>query len=578
MIFKYIILIILVFTSLNAINLNNDTTKQSLLEDSQIFIDPSSTLTLNDIKNKNFKKTNTNYLRLGYTKSTVWLKFSLKNNTNQIQNRYLTLSTPLMDSIILFTREKDTFTTRIQGENNFHIYPNENILHSAFKIKLKVNETKEFYLKTHTLSSAHYYKLYLKKDSDFIKDEYLYQVIEALFFGAMLVLIIYNIFIYIFTRERAYLYYIFYILFMTLNHSSYTLMFNLLLGKEYAHLDDFLNLYFINISTIFALLFIKEFLNISQNKILTNITYVLIFILTLIMLVNTKEYYLINIAGAFVAISILFSLYLSIYAYVKKTAEAKYILLGWIINIIGIMAISLNEEGFSNPIDIFPYFFEFTACAEAILFSIALASKLNKTKELEQSLSTNKILLKELHHRVKNNMQFIIVLYRLKLARLITPQIDQQLTETESSIQAMSKIHEVLYNKNAQEIKTQDYFNELISKINYTFDKSNIQIKSNISVNLEIEQSIYAGIILNELITNSFKYAFAKGKGNISISLKNVNNKHSLIIQDDGVGFEYKDIGQDTFGLMFVETIVKDELKGDIKFMNENGSKVTIIF
>jgi two-component sensor histidine kinase len=480
--------------------------------------------------------------------------------------------------VTLFSNKNGSYEKQVQGRSNFTNYIDENILHPTFKIDLKAHEEKNFYLKTDSRSSANYFKLYLKDDIVFFKDEYLYQLIEALFFGAMLALIIYNIFIYIFTREKAYLFYVLLISFVVLNHASYSLMINLLLGKEYAYWDSFQNIYYITMATIMGLLFIREFLDLHKNKFFNGITNILILILTSIMIINSKENYLINIASLFVTISVLYILYLSIYSYIKKTPEAEYILVGWIINIIGIIAISLNQEGISNPIDVFPYFYEVTAFLEAVLFSIALVAKLNKTKELESSLKTNKFLLKELHHRVKNNMQFIILLYRLKLGRLITPQIEDKLYETENSIQAMAQIHEVLYAQKLEEINTKKHFEELISKIKNSYIDFNIDIKLEVKVNLELQQSVYLGIIVNELITNCFKYAFKKNSGEIYISLIEENNKTILKIHDNGIGFDYYWQNINSFGLMFVEAMVKDELNGEIKFVNNNGTKIDIVF
>jgi two-component sensor histidine kinase len=578
MIIKYLLALFLFLSSLNAINVSSNEVKKSLLEDSEFFIDLKANLNINDIVKKEFKKTNSDYIRLGYTNHALWLKFSIKNNSKIPITRYLYLSNPIIDNITLFFKKENSYIKQTQGRSDFTNYIDENILHPTFKINFKAQEEKEFYLKTDSRSSANYFKLYLKDDINFLKDEYIYQLIEALFFGAMIALIIYNIFIYIFTKERAYLFYVLLVFFAILNHASYSLMINLVLGREYAYLDSFKNVYYISIATIMSLLFIRDFLNLQKNKVFNNISYIFIFILTLIMILNSKENYLMNVTSIVVSICVLYILYLSIYSYIKKTPEAQYILLGWIINITGIIAISLNQEGISNPIDVFPYFYEFTSFTEAILFSIALAAKLNKTKELESSLNTNKFLLKELHHRVKNNMQFIILLYRLKLSNLITPQIEEKLYETESSIQAMSKIHEILYAQKLEEINTKEYFEELISKIKYSQLDLNIDIKLEIKANLEVHQTVYSGIIINELITNCVKYAFKENIGEINILLINKNNKNILKIQDNGIGFNYAAQNINSFGLMFVEAMVKDELDGEIKFINDNGTKIEIIF
>ena len=162
-------------------------------------------------------------------------------------------------------------------------------------------------------------------------------------------------------------------------------------------------------------------------------------------------------------------------------------------------------------------------------------------------------------------MQFIILMYRLKLSALSNQQIDDKLKEVEGSIQAISQTHEILYNQeNLDSINTSVYFQTLINELKKGFKTKDINILLNISTSLDVEKSIFCGIILNEIITNSFKYAFTENKGEINISLEKTNNKYVFIIHDNGIGFDYEKEKNSSFGLSFVQAMVKDELKGSI--------------
>ena len=90
-----------------------------------------------------------------------------------------------------------------------------------------------------------------------------------------------------------------------------------------------------------------------------------------------------------------------------------------------------------------------------------------------------------------------------------------------------------------------------------------------------MEQAIYCGLILNELITNSLKYAFPNGIGNIDISLTQTDNTYSLSISDDGIGYN-KDIPSNSLGLILVNTLSEKQLRGMIKIDSNNGVKVII--
>jgi two-component sensor histidine kinase len=578
---KLILLFTLVFTNLYAQTIIGKTNeKNSILENSEIFIDETSNLTFEEIKQKEFIKLDTNYVRLGYTDSTVWVKFSIKNNSNENLKKYITLTNPMIDTIKLYTKQEDnSFIKETQGILHLDLYERNNILHPSFEVNFNANETKEFYYKTHSLSCANYFKLFIKDEKILYKDEFSYQLVETLLFGAMIAFIVYNIFIFIFTKEIAYLYYVLYLFFVTLNHSSYSIMLDYILGEKYSHIDAYLAIYYLSFASIFAFLFIKNILNINRYKVLNIITNIFIILNILLMMFSSINNYLIEYSTHLMFVGFVFVIYLTIFSLIKKHPLAKYIFLAWIINIIGFFSLAFKEFGIPNPIDYFTYFFELTIFIEAILFSIALASKLNKTKELENSLKTNKILLKELHHRVKNNMQFIIIMYRLKLANFSTPQVEQKIDEIEDIIQAMSKTHEILYNQeNLEQIDTKEYFENLIEKIKKTYKNKKVKINIYIQTNIDIQTSIYLGIILNELLTNSFKYAFTKDNGNIKISLEKEDSKTKLIYKDDGVGFDYEDKKDESFGLTFIESIIKNELKGDLKFKNEKGIKVTINF
>lgn len=577
---RLFIVFILFFTTCFAFNLQESNQKKSsILEFSSFYIDKTSKLDIKDIVNKSFKKTTTNYFKLSYTKDSLWIKFKITNDTNIDQNKYLVLSNQILDEVILYTKIKDDFEETKIGR----LYKKEdtfsNIVKPTFKLNLKKGETKEFYLKTYSISSANYFQLFLHDEYSFMTQESNYQQIENLFFGAMIALVIYNIFIFFFTREIPYLYYVLYITFITINHASYSGILPLILGNEYYHLDINMNLYYISLATIFALLFIKSFLELSKQKGLNLISNILIFSIIVILLLSSAENYLMDILSLFVTITTLFILYITIYSYYNNSSQIKYILIGWLINIIGILAISSKQHGVDTPFDNITYFYEITTFIEAILFSMALASRLNKTKELENSLQTNKILMDELNHRVKNNMQFIILLYRLKLTQVMTKEIDEKLYETENSIQAMSKLHESLYtSKNLEKINTKTYFIELVDKAKKSFDiKQTINVKIETTIN--ISQSIYCGIIINELLTNAVKYAFEKDEGQIDILLTKSKNKNILEISDNGIGFDFKEkINGNSFGLFLIEALIKDELKGKVNFINNKGTKVRIEF
>lgn len=580
---RIIIIFLLLMISVNSavIELNQSDSKISLLEQSSIYIDENSTLTFQEIQTKPFQKYNSDYLHLGMTKATAWIKFSLKNNSTEPIDRYITLNNPLHDTVELYIKQKDgRYSKQIQGMIHVELYEKNNLLYPTFKVHFNVAETKEFYYKAHSLSSANFFKLFLKDTTELYKDEFSYQLVEALFFGAMFALILYNIFIFIFTRELSYFYYIVFISITTINYASYSAMlYYIIQDQTLLNIDAYLGLYYLSIANIFALLFIDKILHIERYKYLHKINLGLIYGSILLMVVSIIKEDLFELSMYYLLICMFYILLLILFAFYKKTSSAKYILAGWIVSINGIFALALHQYGIFNPINVFPYFYETSTFLEAILFSVALAAKLNKTTELENSLKRNVLLTKELHHRIKNNMQFIILMYRLKLANQTNEKIDEKLKEIESAIQAISKTHEILYNqKNLDIIDTKLYFENLVLELQHSFTNKNIEIKMDINTILDTQQTIYCGIILNELITNAIKYAFKEDIGIISITLCKKENKHLFVINDNGIGFNYETKQNDSFGLVFIKAIVESELKGNISFESINGTSIKIQF
>jgi len=575
MIFRLLLYFFLTVSSLHAvISIDGNSTGIDILTRSTIYIDTTARKSFTRVISENFTPFGKEQLNLGYTEKAVWIHFHIENRSEKPLKRFLTLSNPMLDTIELYTQKGDTYTKRVKGILHLDQYDRGHILHPNFAVDFAPHEQKSFYLKVHTRSCANYFSLKLEDHTALYHHEFTYQLIEALFFGAMLGLIIYNLFLFFFIRENAYLYYVLYMFFMVLNHASYTLMLDYLIDEKYIRYEAFFAIYYIGLTDIFILLFIRSFLNI-RHRIHLFLINAAIVINLLLMLFNAPISYIAN----FTLILLFFTLYLCIDAYLRHNTQIKYILAGWSINIVGIFMLAFKNEGLWTIIDTVPYFFEMTLFSEGVLFSAALASKLNKTKALERSLRTNTLLTKELHHRIKNNMQFILLMYRFKLESAMTPQLEQKLKEAEGSLQAIAKLYEILYRQeDLEKLDTESYFKSLIDELKRSFNMPGIAIRLEQTVPLTMHQSIYCGIILNELATNAFKYAFADKQGEIEISFKKKGDKTLFLFKDNGKGFDTALETHTSFGLFFIETLARDELNGTFEIDASDGVRVLITF
>lgn len=207
-----------------------------------------------------------------------------------------------------------------------------------------------------------------------------------------------------------------------------------------------------------------------------------------------------------------------------------------------------------------------------------------KEKEIVESLKEKEVLLKEIHHRVKNNLQVISSILNLQSSFVKDKQTLEILEESRNRIRSMAIIHENLYRTtNFSSINFSDYLKNLTSNLiaSYQVNTGKVTLKENLSkVDLVLDQAIPCGLLVNELITNSLKYAFVDGRpGEISIILNEIKNNIHLSISDNGVGLpiDFDILNSDTLGLQLVSTLV-EQLDGQIVVDNSIGIKYLITF
>ena len=204
---------------------------------------------------------------------------------------------------------------------------------------------------------------------------------------------------------------------------------------------------------------------------------------------------------------------------------------------------------------------------------------------IRRSLEEKEILLKEIHHRVKNNLQIVSSVLDLQGSYVKTdPTAVNVLKESQNRVFSMALIHEMLYqSKDLNKINFDDYIKSLVSHLFHSY-RLNIPVNSVINVkdvSLNIETAVPCGLIISELVSNSLKYAFEDEKsGEIIIALKSKDDKYELIISDNGVGFpknlDFKNIKL-SLGLQLVNSLV-NQLDGSIGLDRSQGTKYTIKF
>ena len=212
-----------------------------------------------------------------------------------------------------------------------------------------------------------------------------------------------------------------------------------------------------------------------------------------------------------------------------------------------------------------------------------LSERQKANEKIKKSLEEKELLMQEIHHRVKNNMQIISSLLNLQ-TQYVDGEAVNVLKESQNRVKAMAMIHEKLYqSSDLSTINIADYIQSMIRDLFYFYDIKKEVITYNMDISdirFNIETAVPCGLIISEIVSNSLKYAFPDGnKGQLSVSLKSNNDKYELIISDDGVGIpdelDYKNT--ESLGLQLVNNLV-NQLDGEITLERSHGTKFKIIF
>ena len=224
-----------------------------------------------------------------------------------------------------------------------------------------------------------------------------------------------------------------------------------------------------------------------------------------------------------------------------------------------------------------------TVAAIATFYDI---SELKQAQALKKDAQLKALILKEINHRIKNNLQIISALLDLQSEKTAIPETIKLLEESQARIQTIALIHEKLYTSaNLDRIQFVDYVESLVSYLHNSFIPQNKQIEINFDlepIELDIDFAIPCGLIINELILNAIQHGFKdRQKGEIKISFSQISqNKLCLIVKDNGVGMtedvDFENIP--SLGLNLVYSLVSTQLEGTLNMQKSQGTTFKIEF
>ena len=445
-------------------------------------------------------------------------------------------------------------------------------------------------------------------------------MILGIYYGAILIMLIYNLILFFIIKERVYLYYVvfhFFYLFVQLALNG--------LGFEYLwpnnpEINSYFFLSMMIITNYYAIVFSVLFLDIKKYH-PKFFKYFKLFIFIFIALFGLNfilPYEIMAKVVTLISAISLISLFISgVYTLIKNnTASSKFFVTAWSFFLLGVLITEVSFLGFLPVSFLTLYANQIGAFIELALLSIALAYRYNTlflkltkkeaqlrlfNEELEETvnertqmindknillskeINNKNILHKELFHRVKNNLQIISGILHMHSKKVEDKMAQEVLTHSIQTITSMGMIHEKLYKSdNLENIDFHNYLLELISYIKYSLNDNEIVFDIECKdIMLTLKNVVPLGLILNEIITNSFKHAFnttSLERMEITIKItKDNDNKVELKISDNGVGIDISKLKKN-FGFKLIESLATYQLEGSIEYYNLNGFAYCIKF
>ena len=529
-----------------------------------ILFDASKKLTINDIvfgkAAKDFKSLHFDQDNLGYTKDAIWLKFTVKNNSEENKKWLLNLNYGTIDDVNFYT---------IQNVNNIEV-KNAGLKYSMAVREIKShtiifpllinNEEKTFYVR---IESGKSIPLNLEIDlpEKFFKSEQNRYLILGILYGGILILAIYNLFLYFSVKDLSYLYYFFYALSVCYYQSAVDGIGYQFLTPSFPNYNLIYGMISVSLITLFGSLFAKEFLQIKKyskflNKSFIILIYVAIsYILAIIILKPENSAFSTEIG----LIYILLLLISSIFCLLKGSRNALYYLIASLFFVIGVLFRAFKNLGDLGISFLTDFGMPAGMLAEMTVLSFALGNRINTIKqeeEKEKALIRSRIA-SDLHDEIGSNLSSISLSSQLikNNSRLSDKEKNRLEEITITTKETADSIRDIIWFINPEHDKNDDLLSKMkdtaarmLPGINYTFN-SNCEIHFQ---NLQARRNLF--LIFKEVLNNISKHSQAK---NVNINVVENSSLFQLEIKEDGKGFDRNNIVHGN-GLKNIERRVRE--------------------
>ena len=593
---RFIILIAL-FISFALSSSDIEVWKNNVYEDFNISYleDKNSQFNINDIEKKQFTHTTSNKFTLGRSKGSFWFKIKIKNISEK-ENFVFTVNESFYEIFELYEEKKHTTGLR-QKIQDREIKSNK----LAFNLHIPKNQSKTIYIKLKA-HFAYFGEFILYEKESFYLNNYL--GINSFFiflFGTLTIIFLFNFFLFLKLKESIYFYYSSYILFLyvyLLNMSGLLAYFDL---AHYLYKIQFTGTFATGFFILFSLQFLETKKYLPKIDLIMKIFAGISFIFATLYIFSFQPWAKVTATSnsIFLIILVIVALIITF----KDRSKSIYYLFAMSLYLISFYFFATMVEGNFEHNHYTRYGFYYMVFVEVSIFALILSNRYNelkdetikaqntlikmksenetilenkisqRTKKISSLLDEKELLLKELHHRIKNNFHMIIGILHFESKK----ENNKNTKNLINRIKSMSTIHEYLYNsKNITKIDTKEYLNEIIQNISSSYP--NVKINSQIDkISIDFDSAISLGVIINEVFTNTIKHNKIDENFNVKIKLMKNENDISLNIEDTGKGFEFQS-QKKGLGLNIIEQFCDRLKNSEYNFINENGMKFNLLF
>ncbi len=554
-----------------------------------------------------------------------WVRFTIENPYRNAQEYYLSVFPFIDNDFYYYDKDQNKWQTTRSGlakSDNSRKY-------SHFPLTVDNNSKTSFYTRINlkalvNFKDSTHIHLRLYNAAAIDADEQKSRVFWIGTLVIIFILFLYNLYTWFIFKDKAFLYYLLILIGSAVYLTALKKHFNLLTDLRWFNvvLTEEGYTFYLDLAAILTnlaiLIILTGFIQFTRNYLQTKVTLpkydsllkygnvlfsLLVFFVTFNAMTTDgySSVYTYLIMNTVTVALVLLIIWTGIVSYRRKYLFGKYFLLANILPLLLVMLVAIyfivNPIGAdkSTPLP------NLAVLSLIITFAVALFARINVLKQdlgneqlqaqslvnnlkmAEQSNTEKEVVLKEIHHRVKNNLQIINGLLFMQFKDNNDEKMKAQLKQSQERIKSMALVHNKLYESDSTvHVYIKEYIKDLagdILKTNTPVGKSiQLNIEENEAINLSLDTSVSLGLILNELITNACKYAFTlKENGHINIAINKQGNSYQLIVKDDGSGLADDFNQKNSMGLRLVTNLSK-QLGGVAKFENNSGAVVTINF